>query len=456
MSKDPVISVRDLLAECIRKMAIILLCAVICAAALCGFKYYKDKQAANGIAEAGEQQEAEVDVELTDEQQQQVLNYVNAVEQQAGLKAYLEHSIYINCNPYHMNYVHLQYNVDSESELELREAVLALRTYILGGPLANDLSVKDGEVESKYFIELIRCESITHGSYMDNGMIEIIMYAESKERAQTYGTWINESLENYMTVLNNSGIECELEKIAEQTLVYMHSNLLYDRSDKQAQMEDIKNKVSEMLAQLTPEQVKAANMLLAQELEEENKDTLVIPKASINVKYFILGGILGCVLGVCIIAVYYIFTNTIKVSTDVQNMFGVTYLGGLSLKKRTVFDKLADKLFYPSECFVLADQKIEVVSKILFCCKRYDIHHVYMLTNGAGKFGVINEIAEELSKHGVTCSVADNLLSQMDAVKAKNIILVNQIQKTKYQEIENEILFYKNQDMNVLGYVTVK
>ena len=454
--KDPVISVKDLFAECIRKAQVIIICTVIFAVALCGFKFFMDMKSLNDINNSTDNSDAVVEVELTEDEQLEVQNYVNIVNKCASLKDYLNESIYINCNPYDVNYVQIQYYIKSSSEEQQGEAGLALRNYILCGGLASDLSERDGKIETKYLLELIKCESISQSSFLNNGTMEIIMYAESEEQAQTYAAWIKEYLDNFVITLNKVGIECELQKITEQTAKVILSNLIYERNDKQNQYKDFVNQVSELETTLTAEQMNVAMELLEEnDLVEKETNDIEEKSASINIKYFILGGVLGCLFGVVLIAIKYIFTNTIKVGTDVQNMFGIAYLGQLTCKKNNIWDKIANKIFYPKENFNLETEKQIIISKLKVYCNKNKITNLVISASvNENEKKHLEDIVLLLKENNIVCKILEkNIFEEFE--KVENVIMVENIGKTSYATIENDLLFYKIQQIHVLGYIVI-
>lgn len=453
--KDPIISVKDLLAECVRKAAPILVCGIICAIALCGFKYFKDVRAIN-------QTSAEVEIEFTADQKIQIANYVNAVNQWNGLSEYLQNSIFINLNPYGIDSVQIQYRIDADSEDMKKDAVYAFRTYLLEGGLAEDLSQKDGTVEARYFNELIKCEPATKASQnynsilqIDNGIIQVVMYAKNADDAKVYAAWVNECVDSYVKTINQKGLVCKIQKLDERQISIVDSKLSEEKTRRRLEYTDVTKIVNDLLPALSAEQLSAANSILDSDLESDLPSEEVKQTAGISLKFLVLGGILGCGLAVVWIAVVYIFTNTIKNWKDVQNMLGVTDLGYLTCRKQNVFDKIANKVFYPTENFDLEVQKTGVISKIIFCCKRNDVKDLILVNDAVKNIEVLEQMKAELTENGIACSIVEKLSVEKDAAKAKDVVLFNQMNKTKYQDVENEILFCKNQNINVLGYITV-
>ena len=445
--KDPIISVKDLLAECVRKAVLIIICGIVFAIALSGFKFYKDSRALNNLSQ-------DMEVVFTDAQKVQIANYVNVVNQWNGLSEYMQESVYINANPYAVDCIQIQYKIDSDSESLKRDAVFSLRAYLVDGGLADDLS-KNVDLEARYIKELIKCESVTNESQIDNSVLQLTVYAENEEIAQDYAVRINECVNAYIKNINSKGITCKVQKLDERQMVVVDSKMVEDKTTKMFEYTELGKTINDLSAGLSVEQIGAANSILDSKLHADVSTTDVVRKASFSVKYFVLGGILGCAIAVVWIAIVYIFTNTVKTEKDVQDMVGISSFGYLTCKKMNFFDQLANKIFYPADCFELDKQKESVISKIAFCCKRQDIKELILINSELKDAVIIEQMKAELSKNGIEVRVFEHFSIQNESVKTKDVVLVNQINKTKYQDVENTVLFCKNQDINVLGYITV-
>ena len=447
MMKDPIISVKDLLAECVRKAGFIIVCAIVFAVALCGFKYVKDAKSLGGAS-------VNHQIEFTKEQTYQIHAYVSATEQLDNIKEYIQDSIYMNCNPYAIDYVQIQFKVEGVSEVEQREVVFALRNHILNGGLATDLSEMDATIEAEYFSELLQCKSITNESSLDSGIVEIVMYAESAERAEEYMLWINDSVSSFVTQLNNKGVNGKVIKIEENQATKVDLVMIENKNKILLDLAQLEQRVADTMALLTVEQLAEANDILINDTADDAGT--VVTKPSISIKYFVLGGILGCFIAVVWIAVLYVFTNTIKISEDIQNMYGLTCLGHLTCQKQNALDKIANKLFYPEKNFELGLQLPGIISKVVFCAKHLGVSSVVLVKDDVVMCDVLDEISSEIAKNGVACQVLDVMSLQDCSSEVKTVVYVSQLHKTKYQSVENKILFCKNQNINILGYITIK
>lgn len=457
--KGPVISIKDLLAECVRKAYIIICLGIVCAVALCAFKFVKDTNYQNAM-QLNQGEDIVAEIELSEEQEFQIQNYINAVNERDGVKEYLRDSIYINCNPYDTDYVHIQYQVESSSKEQRRDAILALRTYILGGGVASYFSEQTDGIATKYFTELIRCESMTNTSYLDNGIIEIIMYAGSEADAKLYGAWMQECLDAYTKTLNRIGIKCTLEKISEKTLSYTLTKIVSDRDNAQARYEEYQNNVKALEGALSVEQLKIANQLLGEEIEDVSGNEHTSPqpqKVSLSIKYFVLGAILGIGGAIALIMANYVLSDTLKTPQMIKEIYGVRHLGKVSIKPQNLFKGLAAKIFY-HEKKVSQEEEIQLlVSKIQVLCENENIQKVALVGDSTIQADqVLDNVVQNLKKNGIECTILNEICRDFvgfrEVNKIKNVILMEMLRKTKYSSIDEVVSLCKENEITMLGY----
>ena len=338
--KDPIISIKDLLATCVKKAKLIIVLAVVLAIAVCGLKFSSDLSARKA-AEAAGGVATEVVVELTDAELEQVEQYVDAVLLRDEVEDYVENSVYMNANPYDLYYVELMYNVQAESDEVEREAILAIRNYVYAG-LEVALEAEDDSLAAKYYKEVLQCTSMDYNSYLANGVITISMNAINEEQAKTFATILDKAIMDYVSELNADGMEFAAVKINEVVARELYEALIGFQNDKNNLLNSCNGSVQWYESTLTKQQLKEAYKLLAVDVEVPEEVAQEVPKASINILFLVVGAVLGVVAGVALIAVKYIFTNTIKTEDDVQEMLKLSNLGLLVCKELDKFETLAN------------------------------------------------------------------------------------------------------------------
>lgn len=460
MQKEPVISVKDLLAECVRKAVVIIILAVIFAVLLCGYKYYVDSLALAESQKAELLQSEMGEESSTEKDQEEIEEYLQLLHAKSEIEEYLNTSVLVNCNPYDVNFVQLQYAISTEVVDSKREVVLSVINYITGGGLASDLSAEQSEMEAKYYQELIVCEGMNYGSYLDNGIIQIKMYAIDADHAKEFARLVDEKVQNYSNTLNTNGMLHGIQKMNEAYSSVINESYITKRNDLETKLSEYEDKVATAEQALSYEQKAAVNSLLETEVEAQESEALPISEVRISKKYFVLGGMIGVVLAVVFIALQYIFSNTVKTATDIQNMYQITHLGQLSCKSFTIWEKIANRIFYSRNSFNIEIEKQMIVSKLTLFCKKNNIDQIAIVIGAVSQEeSHIQEVAKELKENGVICKIANNILENGEEVKnleeLDNVVIVQKIKKANYESVENEILFFKSQNISVIGYITL-
>lgn len=450
--KDPVISVKDLLATCVKNAKLCVILAVVLGVALCGFKFVSDMNAQKKIADAKAQEEQKV--ELSKEELEEVDEYVDLVLLKDEIADFVDNSIYMNCNPFDIYFTEIEYDVQALTSGSQRDAVLALQNYVLGG-MSADMSEISGDLEAKYYREVLSCEASGYESELDSGIVKIKLYAIDAKQAEEFAGLVDKAITAHVEALNAEGMQLfTVTKVYQVVSNELYESVIQYQADRKSLLETYEANVSSMEEGLSEKQLtEAFKILKIEDADVETEEAVV--SASIDMRFLILGAIAGIALGVVLVAVKYVLTNTIKTTSDMQNMFGISSLGHITCKKLTIWDNLANKIFYSNCDFNLENEKQTIVSKIKVLCNKNDIKKVAIAASvEEAEKQQLEDISQKLSSNGISCDVFD--VNHMDAFeKVENVVVIGKIGKTNYGTIENEILFYNDQNIKVLGYITV-
>lgn len=452
--KDPVISVKDLLATCVKKAKLLLVLAFVFAVALCGYKFVSDVSAQQKIEEAKKENE-DLSTELSEEDLAQVQEYIETVELRDEIVDYNKNSIYMRGNPYNLFFIQIEYKVDAATLDSQRNAVIALRNYIYDG-LPEDLSLLDESgLNAKYFREALICESTGYGSYLDSNIIRIKLFAATEEEASIYGQNIELAMEKHVTELNKSGIDgFAVEKIYEVVSSEYYGVIINEVYAQKNMLTEYKNRVETLEAGLSKQQLAEAFkiMKIEETVDVETEET--VGDVSIDITFLVLGAVLGIVVGIVFVAVKYIFTNTVKTDSDIHELFGLLGFGHITCKTLSAWDKAVNKVFYPSQSFEIEDEKKLIASKVKMYCRKNNINNLaFVVSQRENEQSALTEIAGILKSSQIACDVIDR--NDMDKLEnVQYVVMTGEIGKTNYGTFETDLLFFKGQDVQVLGYIT--
>lgn len=449
-----VLSIRDLIAEIVRHLWIVIACAVLFGVLLAGYKYTKDLSTSKQVVE-------EVDLTdlFTDEEINQINTYVALKNRYLN---YVEHVYSIpimELNAHNVDTVSLQYLLvtqDSEVKDDISSSYVG---YIRNGNLAQDVAEAYEEwnvsdVQSMIFY-------VTRGTeYIQTeitGVIELKVWGRTEEESVALAEAVKECISEYSATLASNNMSHRIDLLDESSFKN-YDNDLY--SLQVSYTSDIDKELAYVESQesvLNSTQLAVANEYIESEEDVEDDADLVSTKVGISKKYLVLGVLLGFVASAGIIVAWYVLTATIKFSEEIRMVYGIRYLGQISFKKKNVCETLADKLFYSSKLQSLDNQKELLCSKILITCETEGIKE-FVLTGNFGKNkDYIFDLQKKLSENGISMKVVGDILKQPDALNElkgeKNIMFVETIKKSRYENIHQEIVLCDEQSINVLGYI---
>lgn len=338
-------------------MAVLL--AAIFGAVLGGIKYMKDKRA-HDEQEAKNNQlvqsvENVVDVEERIERAKAKLDVVErqnvelAIEYYRLMQQYNKYknsSVYLSQNPYKVNKTDLYFKVSldpsvegtfEEKQILTDDIVQAYVNYINSGAYSAYISVGD-KLDAKYVIELVSAENNGNNAlYGENDFtVSVIndsnllnLQEEVKECINDYGADITEALAKH-----------SIELVDEYNAIVVDNELVNDIQVVQTDIYNASTRLAALKKAFSDEQMMCYNDAIGvvdvEEAESETGDESLdiepesVAKAEIQIKYIVIGMILGIAVYCCLILARFLFTSYVLAESGFQSMFGLRYIGGLA------------------------------------------------------------------------------------------------------------------------------
>lgn len=336
-----------------------ILLAAFFGAALGGIKYMKDKQAHDAQESKNNQTVQSIDdVANMEERIEKVKAGLDAVERQnvelaieyyrlmQQYNKYKNSSVYLSQNPYKVNKTELYFKVNLDSSVEgtfeekqilIDNIVQAYVNYINSGAYSIYVSV-GGELDAKYVIELVSAENNGNNSlYGQNDFtITIVndtnlpnLQEEIKECIMDYGDDITKSLakhsiklvDEYNAIVVDNGLVNAIQSV--QTDIYNASTRLV--ALKKAFSDEQMMCYNDAIGVVDVEESESEIGDESLDIEPES-----VAKAEIQIKYIVIGMILGIALYCCIILAKFLFTSYVLAESGFQSMFGLRYIGALT------------------------------------------------------------------------------------------------------------------------------
>ena len=177
----------------------------------------------------------------------------------------------------------------------------------------------------------------------------------------------------------------------------------------------------------------------------------------ISVKYILIGLILGAFLGCLWIAIRYIMQNKLRVADDLANVYGLTVLGQISGEK-----KKAKWFQSPYDSYTKEEQLDLIAANVKVLMERQEKNKVFLTGDSSSERcrNMTEQLAARLNAQGLQCtagqSVAYDLGSISEINETEAVVLVEQIDVSRYELIGKEKELCANCGIPVLGGVVVE
>lgn len=448
---ESVISVKDLFAELIRKLWLIIICIIVFAVALGGYKYVQSVQS--------QKNEETTIEELSEEDEEAVLEYVAKVQAYESAKEYCENSILFTFNPYNVYQTELQYIIGGDvAEDDLPTVRAGYADYVLFGRLASDIAENNEEYDATALKDIISTDSYIREQDPSLKTVRIMIYAKDEEQNEELVSAVKEQMEAYSKEIKETIGAHEFTLLDENTISVIRTDATNNKNTYENSRDALEEEVKSLESQLSTIQLSYAREVLGEEvIEDIESNEQGISMKSI-LKYAILGGVLGCILAICIIAVLYIFSGSVKTVDETGVVFGIRKLAALSVKEKNWCEKFSNKLFYRNSI-----NPSEVETDILFaklndlCASEAIKEIVFVGETEAEATKQISALIDKLKKHNILVKRVSNITNNPEdfsvSSKSGNVVLVETLGKSKSKTIFDTMKVCKECDIDVLGYI---
>lgn len=447
------ISIKDLCAEFIRKLWLILAISLVIAIAVTGYKYISDKRTAEEYAQNimnGDDAPA-----LTEAEELAVRDYVKLVQNAENTKTYLNNSILMNLNGKAINVCNLQYSIKNISIEQQNKLLSIYRNYLMNGALASAVSTELGDIESEYVQELltITCDQV----------INIKIYGSDQESSEKLKNAVMDQMNDSQEVFESEVGKFELNILQDEASVIVDNNVI---SLQEVRANELNNAITKREGSRGG--LSEAQLLQAQkELEDATREGISVNNTQIGTnvetphiskKYMVAGWALGIIIGMMLVMVCYYFNKSIKRGKDIQNRYQVQYFGNIITAKKNYFESLAEKIFFGKEKAI--DDYGLLVNKLVLTCNKKEINEIALVGDFSDKnIQFISKLVEDLADKHVKAKIIGNIAKEQKAVEnladVKNIVFVESLRQTSWEMIREHFIESENHRLELVGYLTI-
>lgn len=427
-----------------------------------GFRYVRDIRAYRFAQES----ESIPEDQLTSVELEEVNNIRNLQKQLEGDREYLEHSALMQMDPYSVPILELQFGIKSDYVMNYNEDILPDYTLMLGsmyhryvssGEMRKALREEAGlSVSSEELAELIDAGQSSNilavsVKYPDQDKLEDISAALQK--------LLRQKEKEYQQIGSH-----QLMLLGESRDAVIDDRIMEKRNEMTARAASISVQINSLKNVLSEQQ----KSVLEQQVNAEKGTEIILEEPRLNKIYFILGGCMGIFLAGIWILCSVLFTAKLQHPEEIRRLFQVRLLGEIKIqkKRRSFLSVIDDRLLLcknRKKKKLSEEQQIDIACvNTAISCKKGGAKELYMTGSEYEHLddAVKRKLKEELKGHGIQVTEGENMYyharSMEQGMEIGNILLVEQVGLSVYDEISNEIQLLTEQSIHILGAIVVE
>ena len=483
------LDVLDLLRRCLMKWKFMIICMLVGAVALNGIGYMQSVKNANAVKAQIQQMEEEQDDsenlitineymrKLSDrevsEVQTALLSY-KAYQQEYvdGLKYYQE-SVRMKLDPNCVPTIRLQYIIDNHYEvtypvIEKRDTtqdiISLLAKIILSEDVCNAIAEVLGLEENvAYAQELLTA----WGEGQD--VLAINITAENREDCESIAEIVKQKIIEQAADVSMACGEYDIELVSEHFFEYTDTSLMTMQQSVINSLNSLRSSIYNLPNGMTEDQRVYYYALLDNEetidLSDPNENyetevpALAVPEIQyVSLKYICLGILCGMFF-VCVwTTAKYILSVKLRVPEDIEDGFALHLIGNITdqqIKRPEIFKKTYH--------YLSADEQIQlIISGIQVSEEKENMRNVFITTTSVTERSrqICRKICDAVNEKGISCTVGKSMVYDPQAIKqaacSNGVVLVEQIDKSRYDEIAKEKELCSKYHVPIIGCVVVE
>ncbi len=449
------ISIRSLWFYMVRKLWLILLCAVCCGALLAGYKYYKDSK------ENTETEKENNGSSLSETERNDVENAALQYKYATELEIYMERSPLMQVNSKGEDQVIVEYRIlldlpAGEASFGTVEGtyIQLLRAYINDGLFIGDLIGRSAEYEGHPFLkELVWCNNSGGGEYT-LGVMKYDAYPNLVEDVRAV-------VEAYMEELKQMEPRLRIDAMKEGTVN------VYDSSTDSVQKNTYSNMVTYRKNYTTAYNgFSSSQQSYFRYLTGFMKDQGTAKKKNVGIskRYAAVGIVVGFAGGVCLCFLLLYLSLKHATPSDYSENLGLRNFGLITtagkkkhpLRSWLMRKELKDSLFEKNE-----DSVDYAAVRIGVFCDNHEIDRLAVLSSKSSETleKAVTELAMALRKQEVdllsTEKVGHDSKALAELVNTGRCILLEELQGGNRKKAAELLQFCKENDVEVIGAIGV-
>lgn len=501
MKKEVVVNVKDMLMRIALKWRTIIVCAIIGVLLLDGvgiYKSYKEVKNAKEMQKiaqkGGKISYDDVTANLTEAEKKDAECRFNAYKMYLNrYKRYVDYSnksILMNLDPNQVYQHKFAYKVSQPQEKADVEATIKniLSDNDIYESFVKEYKYKDSK---EYISELVRVgnqpKKVTKGDKVevnvnnDNSkLIQITVVASTDKQVEDLAQIVEDKLKNSSEKIKNQNDGATITKVTDKLIKTVDDEILAQQENVAEKVDKINTSIVNNLNNLS-ESTKEYYKAMVKNLSLDDKDDLVYIDATdgtfsankqknkkveveiptirlVSKKMIVLGAAVGIFLSLIVLALRYLLDKTLKNETELRDSFGIPVIGVLKANNKKV-GKIDSRIMELFGRKVLPQQEVlkNINQKCVALTKAKGLGSIIFI-NDNENVKMQDIISKDLFKGAEVKFMNNNEF--IDEVAASegplNVVVTEEVNKTTYVDIDEQIDFFEQLNVNVLGSIVLE
>ena len=426
--------VRNVLEDLIKKKVAVGIFIVICAVL---FGMLGIVQGGKAVTETEEQKQeieeynakiAEYDSAIEDTQ-----NAIAEADKQIGsLQEYIDNSIYMQIDPNNIQTVSVQYGLKTSNNVG--NILNSFITYINDGGLKEELSDADEDLKVKYWRDVVNC-------YQSGNNFFIVVINSDMDQAKRIMSIIKERVMNYVPKVKSLQGEFSLEELKTSEYVKTDTGVVNNQNNNRNNLKNYTTNRADLNNKLIGFQNSKKTYI--EKNEPDNLKAADTNTKVLMVAYILLGILFGAVIAFIIVALKYIFGDTLRTANDIKES-DLNLLGTYSTLNQYKPDLERSKM------------DVEVLAK----AKNADKVFFYVMSDDEISKKVAKDYGDIMKASGIAVETGSNISESAEELKKMiacgNCVFIAEVGKTTYRQLELQTCLCERFKTAVLGCVVVE
>lgn len=420
-----------------------------------------------------------VENKLDDMKKAVVLETINKEKEYELKKTYFESSIYMHLNSLQVIQTELVYQIQGEKESRNEQFGILYESLLdnvgFYGWLAQQNGIEENcmrELISVDFMPQMVHQNETQEVLIGTNCIKITILQADSEVSQKLSDAVKEYIFEQQKRLVNEIGEHAVVLVSDTTGVAMNRKMMEDQIECENDIATLQTTIATSKAGFTEDQRQYYELLTWEETEQKTQpiqqSTLeenIMPIPIVNKKYVLLGAVLFAFIYVLILCISYIFNTKIRVSDELQKLYGIPQMGVIinESRKKNFLDRWVDSLRHYGKRKFTSEQSMELAFvAVKIAVIKEGLKNICLIgcNMSAGADRVCESLKTALEKEQIKVTVLDNVLYDAETMEQLNAmqgaVLVEKAGSTLYNEITRELELLKRQEITMLGGVIVE